>query len=216
MNGDSVQMDRVNELERTLLSLDRIGAKKVLSSAGNGQSPLATIEELVVPVLERIGQAWEVGKISLAQVYMSGRICEEMVDDMLPAGHPERTNRPPIAIVVLEDFHFLGKRIVYSALRASGFELLNYNRMDVDTVVKRVKIDGIKILLVSVLMLPSALRVKELRRVLDEEGCAVKLLVGGAPFRFDRQLWREVGADAMGCDAAEAIDLVKKFIEESQ
>jgi hypothetical protein len=33
-------------------------------------------------------------------------------------------------------------------------------------------------------------------------------VVGGAPFRFDDQLWREVGADAMGLSASDALKIL--------
>ncbi|MDZ7777050.1 MAG: hypothetical protein U5L09_16260 [Bacteroidales bacterium] len=50
--------------------------------------------------------------------------------------------------------------------------------------------EKIKILLLSVLMLPSALHVKDLKQKLN--GTGVKIVVGGAPFRFDENLWKEV------------------------
>jgi len=62
-------------------------------------------------------------------------------------------------------------------------------------------------------MYPSALEVKEVRAKLDQAGAAVKILVGGAPFNMDRQLWRAVGADGMGLDAAEAVSLVEQTIK---
>jgi methanogenic corrinoid protein MtbC1 len=60
-------------------------------------------------------------------------------------------------------------------------------------------------------MLPSALQVREVRAGLWAAGANVRVIVGGAPFRLDTQLWREVGADAMGRNAAEAIELVRRF-----
>jgi len=39
------------------------------------------------------------------------------------------------------------------------------------------------------------------------------LIVGGAPFRFDANLWKEVGADAMGKNASEAINIITHFME---
>jgi methanogenic corrinoid protein MtbC1 len=206
--------DSIDNLQKSLISLDRVAVEKILRSPENNQSPMTMIENIVVPALERIGQGWENGQVSLAQVYMSGRIIEEMIDKLLPTGHRERKNQPPMAIVVLEDHHLLGKRIVYSALRASGFELMNYGQMNVETVVKNVKADGIRILLVSVLMLPSALRIKNLRELLNKTASPVKLIVGGAPFRYDSQLWQEVGADAMGINPSDAVELVKKFMQE--
>lgn len=54
----------------------------------------------MVPALDRIGTGWENGTIALSQVYMSGRICEEVVDDLLPTGAPkgkqEENDFPPV------------------------------------------------------------------------------------------------------------------------
>jgi methanogenic corrinoid protein MtbC1 len=201
-------------MERALLSLDRVAVSRMLTETPPSDSPLSQIETLIVPVLERIGASWEDGRVSLSQVYMSGRLCEELVDTILPPSDSTRKSIPPMAIVALEDYHLLGLRIVYSALRASGYSLRNYGRADIDQLVAHVKADGIRILLVSVLMLPSALRVKELRKRLADAGCLPKLIVGGAPFRFDEQLWTEVGADAVGCSASEAIATVIRVSRE--
>ena len=202
------------KLKDALLSIDRLTVKEILTRTYLDTSTYQIVEELVVPALEAIGVGWEAGTYSLSQVYMSGRLCEEMVDLILPPTDPARRNQPKMAIVVLEDYHLLGKRIVYSVLRASGFEILNYGHMDLETLSKRVLHDDVKILLISVLMLPSALRIKELRASLGEQGAKIKIVVGGAPFRFDDQLWQEVGADAYGATAVEAVEIIHRLIEE--
>lgn len=209
----AISDDARDALEVALLGLDRLAVKRLLVEAAPALPPLQRIESLVVPVLERIGAGWEEGRISLSQVYMSGRLCEELVDLILPATDVTRRDFPPMAIAVLEDFHLLGLRIVYSALRASGFALRNYGRCDLDTLVGRTRSDGIRILLVSVLMLPSALRVKPLREALRQAGCDTRIIVGGAPFRFDPQLAAEVGADAWGLSAADAVEAVNRLAE---
>ncbi len=207
---------QLEQLERALLALDRVAVGRMLAEVAGATSPLAGIERLVVPVLERIGAGWDEGRVSLSQVYMSGRLCEELVDAILPAADATRKSIPPMAIAALEDYHLLGLRVVYSALRASGFALLNYGRTDLDALVARVKADQIRILLISALMLPSALRVKDLRTRLLAEGCSCRIVVGGAPFRFDDRLWLEVGADACGHTAAEAIATVTRLTEEAR
>jgi methanogenic corrinoid protein MtbC1 len=205
-----MEPDTTSEFERALLSLDRVAARNVLTSGGF-ETPIQRVEKLVVPALERIGTDWEQGTVALSQVYMSGRICEELVDAILPPGDPGRKNQPKTAIAALQDYHLLGKRIVYSVLRASGFDLLDYGRVEVNDLVRRARDDRIEVLLISVLMLPSALRVKDVRAKLQASGSDVKIAVGGAPFRLDDQLWQEVGADAMGRDASEAIEIMSQF-----
>jgi methanogenic corrinoid protein MtbC1 len=201
-------------LERALLAMDCVTFQRIFFDADLGVSPIARIEQLIVPVLEHIGAAWEQGSVSLAQVYMSGRFCEEIVDTLLPAGDPSRTDHPRMAITVLEDYHFLGLRLVYSALRAGGFALLNYGRSDVDELVARVIADDIRLLLISALMLPSALHIRTVRDRFRAIGHPVKIIVGGAPFRFDTQLWQQVGADAVGTSAGEATGIIHRLAKE--
>jgi methanogenic corrinoid protein MtbC1 len=116
-----------------------------------------------------------------------------------------------MAIAALEDYHLLGKRIVYSLLRASGFELKDYGRVDVPALIRQVREDRIEMLLISVLMLPSALRIKEVKAGLAGMEWPIRLIVGGAPFRLDDLLWKEVGADATSPDASGVIPIVTQY-----
>lgn len=204
----------VQNFRQALESLDRLGADELFQRALEDRTPMEAVEELVVPALEQIGVEWEAGQLALSQVYLSGRFCEELVDRVLPPSDPDRKHQPRSAIAVLQDYHSLGKRIVYATLRASGFELFDYGQADVAELVARVRTDRIRVLLISVLMLPSALKVRELRAALDAEGIQVRILVGGAPFLFDQELWREVGADAMGCSAADAVGILQRWMGE--
>lgn len=204
--------DLINEFMQALLSLDRLATQKLLKENTRQTTPIKFIEDVVVVALEQIGTEWQKGNIALSQVYMGGRICEDLVDEILPPDDPDRKGQPRMAICVLSDHHKLGKTIVYSLLRASGFELSDFGTIEVDELVEFVKIEKIKILLISVLMLPSALMVKKVKERLDDMGLDVKIVVGGAPFQFDSQLWQEVGADAMCATASESVSTINKLI----
>ena len=210
------QQNLVELFEQALLAVDALEAERLLTAASHAVLPMQLIDEIIAPALERVGEKWERGAAALSQVYMSGRICERLVDKLLPPDSPARAQRPKLAIAVLEDFHFLGKNLVKSALRASGFDPLDWGHATVEELVNRVRAEGIEVLLISTLMLPSALKIKGLRARLDAEGLAVKLVVGGAPFRFDPQLWREVGADACGQNALEAIEIVRGLLKTAE
>lgn len=206
----------IKAFRESLEALDRVGAERIFQQALTSMSPIKAVEQIVVPALEQVGTGWEDGSVALSQVYMSGRFCEELVERVLPRSDPDRKHQPRSAIVVLNDYHMLGKRIVYSVMRASGFELFDYGRMDVDELVERALADKIRVLLISVLILPSALKVREVCEKLKARGAGIKVVVGGAPFLFDEQMWREVGADAMGNSAADAISIVQNWMGEMQ
>lgn len=201
------------QLEHALLSLDQEAAVNIIREAQTDSSPGNIAGDLISTTLVRIGDSWESGNLSLSQVYMSGIICEKVIDKILPPQSPIRRSQPKMAIAVLEDFHLLGKRIIFSTLRASGFELIDLGGgLSIECIVEIVKTEEIKILLLSVLMLPSALRIKELKAQIRDFD--VTIVVGGAPFRFDDQLWKEVGADYYGKDSSEALKIVNKIMEE--
>lgn len=202
-----------DDFESALLKIDRIGAKKILYDGLKIFSPIDIANEIVTVVLEKIGRDWEKGELSLSQVYMSGKICEEVMDQILPLGEGRIDLKESVALVVLEDYHVLGKRIVYSALRAAGYELTDLGAgVSVQSLTNIVREKKIKMLLISTLILPSALKVKTLRTSLQNYD--LKIVVGGAPFRFDSNLWKEVGADAFGYNASDALKIIEEFKNE--
>ena len=174
-------------------------------------APFEAIEALVVPALESIGADWERGEAALAQVYMSGLICEELIDEVLPQSSYLCRDSPRVALAVVDDYHLLGKRLVYSVLRSAGYEVLDYGRVAAADLPGMVERDGVGILLLSALMLPSVLKIKDVVLALPE---GVRVAVGGAPFRFDDRLYLEVGADAVGKTAADALMIVRRFVGE--
>ena len=81
MSLDAPDFEQITgRLSAALLSIDRLAVKDILTQPYPNLSSYQVVEELVVPALELIGAGWETGVYSLSQVYMSGRICEEMVD----------------------------------------------------------------------------------------------------------------------------------------
>lgn len=196
------------ELDDRLRAVDRIGAEKVIRTSLSLYSPSVVAEHIISTALEDLGFAWEKGEASLSQIFMAGRIAEDLVEHLYPITPISESLKTRVAIATLDDFHLLGKRIVLSVLRASGFCVLDYGRQTVPDLAARVVADGIEILLVSTLMLRAALRVLALREAIELQGHRIKIIVGGAPFRFDHRLAEEVGADAMGLTASDAIHIL--------
>lgn len=206
--------EEIQRFVDALLTMDRLAAQEVLNQRAEENDVLTFIEEVVVVALEHIGDEWLNGKLALSQVYMAGRVCEELVDMILPPEAPDRKDQPKMAICVLKDHHTLGKNIVYSLLRASGFELQDYGIIGVDELVQRIEDDEVRMVLISVLMLPSALKVADVRAKLRARNLDVKIVVGGAPFRFDKMLWKNVNADAMCEGASDVLATIDKLMRE--
>jgi trimethylamine corrinoid protein len=204
---------RVEALESALLAVDRTRAREIFMKGVQTDGSLPFMENLVGEVFDRIGAAWESGSIALSQVYMAGRICEELSLAVLPSGHPDRKNDPDIAVALFEDHHTLGKRMVLSVLRTEGYATLDWGQVNLESTLARLRREPVDILMLSCLMLSSALHIRKLTKAIREEHLPVKVVVGGAPFRFDTELWMEVGADAMGTTASLAGALVRSLNE---
>lgn len=156
-----------NKLKKSLLEVNKQACKELPLQAKNDLALAVIIEDVIIAVMKEIGDGWEDGSVALSQIYMSGKYVEEFVDSILPSGHPQSKFQPKKGIAVLEDYHMLDKRIIYSILRASGFELIDYRHSTVDGLVKKIAEDKLDNILISTLMLPSALKVKEIVQKLD-------------------------------------------------
>lgn len=206
--------NRVDIFVQNLLSINQLKAKELIQESTLQTSSIECTEEIILPAMERIGEMWESGEIALSQVYMSGRICEEIVNTILDSESPKIDTAPKIAIAVFQDYHCLGKRIVSSVLHSAGYNIHDYGMgLTITELVEKSKKDKIKILLLSTLMLNSALNIKELKEEFLKENMEVKLIVGGAPFRFDPELYKRIGADAMAAGASDVVAVIKKVTE---
>jgi methanogenic corrinoid protein MtbC1 len=203
----------VEQASEAILNLDEADLEKVVQDSLSTMTPLQVAEEIISPALELIGNMWEEGTANLAQVYLGSKLCEELLQRILPGESHWRRDSPVIGITNFEDHHNLGKKIVFMTLRSNGYEIIDLGWTDTGSVGQRAKENGIEVLMVSTLMLRSALRAKEIPGLLKRNGAAALMVVGGAPFFFDPELAREVGADAVGSNGTDAGDIIRTLME---
>ena len=116
---------------------------------------------MISPTLQNIGKKWEKGTVTLAQIYMAARICEDILDKLTSFEEIKKKDHPKIAIATFEDHHELGKKIIKMFLQNSGYDIIDYGAgITSEDLLKKVKDDTIELLFLSTLMLRSALRIK--------------------------------------------------------
>jgi methanogenic corrinoid protein MtbC1 len=208
-------MENRRKLLQALVSVDRTAVFTLLSAAF-AEGGASAVGEDLRQALEEIGTAWEKGSMSLAQVYMSGVIGEEAVKRVLPADSATDLTLPQIGTVVFLDHHGLGMKIVSTLVRSAGYPVKDLGLgADVDRTIEFVGQEKIRILLVSVLMLPSALALRELCQQMANQHPDVKIVAGGAPFRLDEGLWERVGAHGTGKSAGDIFDILLRLRKET-
>ncbi len=113
------------------------------------------------------------------------------------------------------DFHGLGKRIVAAFLKAAGFVVVDLGlSVPAEAFVGAALEEGARLIAVSALMADTALGLREVRQEMERRKAEdVRLLVGGAPFRFNSDLYRLMGADATAPNAYEAARVARTLFE---
>lgn len=198
------------ELEGALLSNNAQVARDIVLTKMSKMPPMDRVQKVITPVLEEIGTRWWKGEAALAQIFFSSKVCEEMVIRLLEEKTMELQRTPKIAVATLEDYHQLGSKVVRMSIQSTGQKVADYGRMDVAGLADMVCKNGIDYLLVSTLMLRSALKVEELKKTIDAKKCSTKIIVGGAPFRFDWNLWRKVNADFTASSPLLALEYIRR------
>nr|WP_320130917.1 cobalamin-dependent protein [uncultured Holophaga sp.] len=199
----------------SLLAFDRARCWRLLEEARSGDFSIRRLEALVVPALEEIGRAWERGELALAEVYMAGRICEEAMASLLKQPTQPTGPGPLIGVAVLEDFHLLGKRIITSMLRSAGYRVMDYGGgVKPAHLIEKALSDKVDLLMVSVLMVHSAIHLGQVQRTLASTPGAPPLVVGGAPFRLDPELGHLLGLQNVGSSASDALRYARHFLGE--
>lgn len=207
---------QVEEFHALLLGADRVGLQQAIRAAlAAGQSAEDLVLRVISPALNAVGERWSRHEASLTQVYAAGRIAEELVAELLPALCPSHLGQGTVVIGNAPgDCHGLGRQIVATFLRLAGFEVIDLG-LDVSphTFVAQARSSQARVIAISALMVHTAMRVVEVRRLLDEENMGdVNVIVGGAPFNMHPHLYQRVGADAMGRDAGEAVNVVRRLL----
>lgn len=192
-----------------LLNINRFEARKFIMEQKDNMN---TIEEIIVPALTDIGDGWQKGIYSLSQVYTSSVICESISEELFSKDMSKITQKLKIGIVTFDDYHTFGKKLVTLTLRSAGYQVADFGMIfNEDKLLEVVKNQEIDLLLISVLMLPPALRIKSLRPKLLEINPKIKIIVGGAPFRMDKNLYKEIGADVTGNTPNDALNIIREM-----
>lgn len=211
MNAESYREDFLN----SLLGAEYYGAKKILRSALKELSAEDVLLKVVTPALNLLGEKWAEKEIALTQLYVASRITEDAISKLLPLirEYPPLKYKAVIG-TISGDYHALGKDVVIRFLRAAGVEVKDLGvSVEPEVFVEKAVEEKADLIFVSALMLHTALRIADIAKILREKKLSVKLVVGGAPFNFDKNLHKKLGAHAMVRNALDGINIVKKLME---
>lgn len=208
---------------KALIDTDKNRALAIIREAlEKGHTPEHMVFEVVLPGIEQMAGSMVSGNmVTLSQHFLASQIAEEVSDRLVPlfTSAPEILGRVVIG-TSHGDFHGLGKKIVIGCLKASMFDVID---LGINVAPERfldAAIDAkADVIGISSMMLHTATGnkgPKMVRQLINERGMEklLRLIVGGAPYRFHHQLYLEVGADAWAETAVEAPAVVGKLVQE--
>lgn len=215
----------IQAYNEAVIETDRSAALAVVNQAlHDGFCPEDIVFKLVIPAVESMMARIEKDPDSnLAQHFMTAQIAADVTDKML-----EKFNSPPeiIGKVVIGaaagDLHSLGKRIVSGCLKSMMVEVIDLGiNISAEQFVESAVANNAQVIAISVMMVHTAtgengsIKVRALLKERSLEN-SIKLAVGGAPYRFDPELYQKVGADAWAPDGVTAAKVIVQLIKKGK
>ena len=180
-----------------------------------GVNPVEIVKQAIVPGIERTGELWKDNVYFMPDVVLSieaFKVAMSMVEPKLSEIETDKTGRFMMGVVA-GDMHDLGKSIVIAMLTGAGFEVIDLG-VDVPTEVFIEKAQSLNpdIMGVGCYMTTTMLELRGMMRALKEHGLRdkLKVMIGGVP--TTQTFADEIGADAWGKDALDAVEKAKKLM----
>lgn len=168
-------------------------------------------------VLKEIGDKFANGELFLPELVAAAQAGEASIavlnEEITKRSQTRKSLGKYVIGTVSGDVHSIGKNIVATMLRVAGFDVIDLG-VDVptDLFIQKVKEVKPEFLGLSALLTTTMDEQRKIIIRLREEGLRdkVKVMVGGAPVSSE---WaKEIGSDAVGLDAQDAIEKALKLL----
>jgi len=179
-----------------------------------GTDPATLINDALIAAMDVVGKDFGEGKIFVPEMLVSAMTMKSGLEVVKPrlAGGESQSRGTVIMATVKGDLHDIGKNLVSMMLEGAGFKVLDLGvDLSVEKLVDQVKSVGPDVLGLSALLTTTMPEMQKVIAELKNQGLRdkVKVLVGGAP--VDRAFAEKIGADGYGSNAAEAVELARRF-----
>ena len=189
--------------------------KRVKEALKAGLPPVGIMQRGIVAGINRAGELWKANEFFLPDVILAADALKAAIAVLKPhlkEGEGLKKGKKVVIGVVQGDVHDLGKSLVIAMLTAAGFEVID---LGID-VPKQKFIDAAReqkpdILGLGAYMTTTMLEMKDIIVELDRQGLRrnLKVMVGGVP--TSQEFADQVGADAWGKDALDALQKALKL-----
>ena len=161
-----------------------------------------------------VGQRFGAHEIFLPELLLAARAMNAGIDLLKPLflGGEMPTQGKVVIGTVKGDLHDIGKNLVGIMLKGAGYEVIDVGSdVAADVFVDAAEAEGASVVGLSALLTTTMTGMKEVVELVKARGLQdkIKVIVGGAP--LSKAFAEEIGADAYGYDAGNAVELVKEL-----
>ncbi len=179
---------------------------------------LEIVNKMIIPALEEVGLRYEKGKIFLPQLIKSAETSKkvfEILKQNIKSGEESLSYGKIAMATVKGDIHDIGKNIVNTLLENYGYEVIDLGKdVSVETIVKAVKEQNIKLVGLSALMTTTVMSMEDTIKALRKECPGCKVMVGGAV--LNQEYADQIDADYYCKDAMGAVLVAKEVLRLSE
>lgn len=209
-------MDKLASIQDALISgngdLLIEGTKKAVDA---GIEPKKILNEGLIPGMDIVGEKFKNEELYIPEVINIANNFKKSVEIIKPLIMDKdiKTAGKVLIGTVEGDMHDVGKNIVVLMLEASGFEVIDLgvnvpNNVFIDKAVE----NDVNVIGMSALLTTTMPNIGKIIEILKEKGLngKFKIIIGGAP--INQTFADEVGVDAYGHDAIDAVDKIKDLL----
>ncbi len=181
-----------------------------------GSDSLTIINDKLIPALDIVGKGFEEKKMFLPQLLMSADAAKASFDAIKSVlskqGRHNDTKGKIVIATVKGDIHDIGKNIVKTLLENYGFEMIDLGKdVPPELILQTVQEQHVKLVGLSALMTTTVVYMEETIKLLHDNHCDCKIMVGGAV--LTQEYADMIGADFYSKDAMGSVRYANDLYE---
>lgn len=191
-------------------------AAQTKEALSGGEEASALLHEALLPAINEVGELFDKGRYFLPQLIASAEAMKNAIEVLEPLllQKKDGEDMPVVVIATVEgDIHDIGKNLVALMLKNYGFRVIDLGKdVPKEKIIRTAKENHAQIIALSALMTTTMQRMREVVAYAKEEQVSAKIMIGGAVVTQDYA--DEIGADGYSADAAEAVKLAQRLLQE--
>ncbi len=208
--------EHIEQIKTAVVSGKHAEIEALVDKAIEDRVDLGTlINDALIAAMDVVGGKFSRGEIFVPEMLVSAVTMKkglERIKPLLKSGE-EQIRGTILMGTVKGDLHDIGKNLVIMVLEGAGFRVIDLGvDLSVEKVIEQVEEHKPHVLGLSALLTTTMPEIRKVLDALEEKGLRneVKVMVGGAP--IDAKFAEKIGADGYGKDAAEAVQVARRFV----